>query len=48
MLLCDAQLAPVKGGDSVEDRRTVLFRFQQPPVLERGLYLLLYPRPPTL
>src|SRR5215217_4403307 len=44
--LCNAQFAPVKRGDSVEDRRTVLLRFQQPPVLERGLYSLLYSRPP--
>src|SRR5215217_3870371 len=47
-LVCDAQLSPVKGGDGLEDRRAVFLRFQQPPVLERGLYLLLYPRPPTL
>jgi hypothetical protein len=45
-LLCDAQLTPVKGGNGLEDRRAVLLRFQQPPVLERGFYFLLYPRPP--
>src|SRR5215213_1558565 len=41
-LLCDAQLAPVKGRNGIEDRRAVLLRLQQSPVLERGLYPLLY------
>src|ERR671921_2007998 len=48
-LLCDTQLAPVQGGDGIKDRRTVLLRFEQSPVLERGLYpVLYYLHPPAL
>src|SRR5215204_6279686 len=45
-LLCDTQLSLVQGGDGIKDRRAVILRFEQSPVLERGLYPLLYPHPP--